>query len=82
MGMFSIFVIIPLIWVLLREIFENDKCKSIRILHYSGIDSYYKTVYNISRIFKENKNVREKVESFDDSDKIPQDDLLKDLTNQ
>jgi hypothetical protein len=63
--------------VLLREIFENDKCKSIRILHYSGIDSYYKTVYNISRIFKENKNVREKVDSFDDLDQIPQDNLLK-----
>jgi len=63
--------------VLLREIFENDKCKSIRVLHHSGIDSYYRTIYNISRIFKENRNVREKVESFDKSDKIPQDNLLQ-----
>lgn len=63
--------------VLLREIFENDKCKSIRVLHHSGIDSYYRTIYNISRIFKENRNVREKVEPFDKLDEIPQDNLLQ-----
>jgi hypothetical protein len=63
--------------VLLREIFENDKCKSIRVLHHSGIDSYYRTIYNISRIFKENRNVREKVVSFDKLDEIPQDNLLE-----
>jgi hypothetical protein len=62
--------------VLLREIFENDKCRSIRVLHHSGIDSYYRTIYNISRIFKENRNVREKVEFFDASDEIPQVVLL------
>ena len=62
--------------VLLREIFENDKCKSIRVLYHSGIASYYRTIYNISRIFKENRNVREKVEFFHASDKIPQAVLL------
>jgi len=62
--------------VLLREIFENDKCRSIRVLHHSEIDSYFRTIYNISRIFKENRNVREKVEFFHTSDKIPQAVLL------
>ncbi|EAR11706.1 hypothetical protein PI23P_00840 [Polaribacter irgensii 23-P] len=63
--------------VLLREIFENNKCKSIRVLHYKGSKNYYDILYNISRVFQKNKQVREKVNPFDELDEIPQIDLVK-----
>lgn len=61
--------------VLLKEIMENKKCKSIRIIYYNK-DDYYSKVYNISRIITNNRDVRKKVLSFDECEEIQHSDIL------
>lgn len=58
--------------VLLKEIFEHDNCKSIKVYHYEGLNSFLQTTMNISRHFDKNVNMRNKIQTFDPKYKMPQ----------
>lgn len=51
---------------LLNMIFEHDHCKKIHIYHYSGMESYLKTAYNIARNFQDKVKMREVVMPFNE----------------
>ncbi len=49
---------------LLNMLFENDACKKINVYHYSGIDSYLATSYNIARNFNDKVRLRKVLQPF------------------
>lgn len=57
---------------LLKELFNNDKCKWIDIYNHNGKKSYTNSLYGISRYFDNNQIMRSKVLDYNDSLKIPQ----------
>lgn len=57
--------------VMLNEIFEHEKCKSIKIYYYDEKDFNTKTM-DISRHFNDNQLMRKKIVDFDSECKIPQ----------
>lgn len=57
--------------IMLNEIFEHEKCKSIKIYYHNDEDFTSKTM-NISRHFNSNKLMREKIVNKNPNNKIPQ----------
>ena len=51
--------------VLLKTIFENEKCKSIRLFHRGTKESHIKKCISISRHFKDKISMRRKIVDFD-----------------
>ncbi|WON93894.1 AbiH family protein [Sphingobacterium sp. UGAL515B_05] len=49
---------------LLNMLFENDACKKIHVYHYSGINSYLTTAYNIARNFNDKVKLRKILQPF------------------
>ena len=58
--------------VMLNEIFENDNCKSIKIYYYKNEKDYVNKTMEISRHFKDNNLMRQKIVNFKKEDIIPQ----------
>jgi hypothetical protein len=58
--------------VLLKEIFEHNKCKEILVYHYNGKKSFEDNVINISRHFSDNVEMRQKVKDYDPKLRMPQ----------
>jgi hypothetical protein len=58
--------------VLLKEIFTNENCFSIKIYHYKGSNEYMKKTMNVSRITEDPKHLRNIVFRFDKKNTIPQ----------
>jgi hypothetical protein len=58
--------------VMLNEIFENEKCKSIKIYFYKDENDFNNKTMEISRHFKDNNSMRKKIVNFDAKDIIPQ----------
>ena len=54
--------------VLLKTIFENEKCKSIRLFHRGTQESHFKKCISISRHFKDKINMRRKIVDYDVND--------------
>jgi hypothetical protein len=52
---------------LLNMLFENDACKKIHVYHYSGINSYLKTSYNIARNFNDKVRLRKVLQPFNEN---------------
>ncbi|WP_242133399.1 AbiH family protein [Aestuariivivens marinum] len=57
--------------LMLNEVFEHDKCKSIKIYYYNKNEFVNKTM-DISRHFKNNQIMRQRIVEFNQADKIPQ----------
>lgn len=57
--------------VMLKEIFENDNCASIRVYHYNEAEYTTKTM-DISRHFDSNSLMRKRVINFSAVDGVPQ----------
>lgn len=57
--------------LLLNEIFEHDNCKSIKIYYYDEAEFVTKTM-DISRHFKSNQLMRQKIVEFSEDHQIPQ----------
>jgi hypothetical protein len=51
---------------LLNMLFENDSCQKIHVYHYSGINSYLKTAYNIARNFNDKVRLRKVLQPFNE----------------
>ncbi|MGJ1228839.1 AbiH family protein [Sphingobacterium siyangense] len=49
---------------LLNMLFENESCKEIHVYHYSGINSYLTTAYNIARNFNDKVKLRSVLQPF------------------
>lgn len=49
---------------LLNMLFENDSCRKIHVYHYSGINSYLATAYNIARNFNDKVRLRRVLQPF------------------
>lgn len=62
--------------VMLNEIFENVKCKSIKIYYYENERDYINKTMEISRHFKDNNLMRQKIVNFNLENLIPQLKLL------
>ncbi|PWG05241.1 AbiH family protein [Polaribacter aquimarinus] len=58
--------------VMLNEIFENDNCKSIKIYYYKDERDYVNKTMEISRHFKDNNLMRQKIVNFKKENIIPQ----------
>ncbi len=58
--------------VMLKNIFENKNCKSIRVFYHKDYDNYQYIIRNISRHFTHKQSFREKVVSFDKCSPCPQ----------
>lgn len=60
---------------LLNEIFEHEKCVTIKILHYKMNEKendFFDKSIEIMRHFKDKKLMRNRIHPFDDNDGIPQ----------
>ncbi|MDQ1152372.1 hypothetical protein QE382_004356 [Sphingobacterium zeae] len=51
---------------LLNMLFESDACKRIHVYHYSGIDSYLTSAYNIARNFNDKVRLRRVLQPFNE----------------
>jgi len=58
--------------VLLNEIFEHKNCRYIRVYYYNDKVDYVDKTMNISRHFKSNQLMRQRVIDFQEGDRIPQ----------
>ncbi|MFT4575547.1 MAG: hypothetical protein ACI9SI_000457 [Polaribacter sp.] len=61
--------------VMLNEIFEHENCKSIKIYYHEndeGKNDFVEKTMEISRHFKNNKDMRRKILDFNEQCKIPQ----------
>ena len=54
--------------LLFREIFESEKCKKIKLFHRGDKPSYFQKRIAISRHFKDNTAMRNKVLDYDSRD--------------
>ena len=54
--------------VLLKTIFENENCKSIRLFHRGTQESHFKKCISISRHFKDKISMRRKIVDYDIND--------------
>lgn len=67
---------------LLNHIFENEKCKSIKLFYYEDLDNFVNMTYEVSRHFSDKSKMRLKIVPFPQSQKMPQVPLEKiELTN-
>ncbi len=57
---------------LLREIFQDEKCKDIYIYYHDSMDNFTDITYNISRHFEKSVDAREKIINFNSEYKCPQ----------
>ncbi|MCH4551983.1 AbiH family protein [Aestuariibaculum lutulentum] len=57
--------------LMLNEIFEHENCKSIKIFYYDKTEFVNKTM-DISRHFKNNQIMRQRIVEFNEEDQIPQ----------
>ncbi|MFL0160827.1 AbiH family protein [Aquirufa salirivi] len=57
---------------LLKTVFENENCISIKIFHFEGLDDYFQKSIAVSRHFSNKPNLRKKIIPFDKQANIPQ----------
>jgi hypothetical protein len=50
---------------LLKELYNNGRCKLISIYHHNGKESFTNSLYGISRYFKNNEVMRDRVNDYD-----------------
>lgn len=56
--------------LLFREIFERDNCKKIKLYHRGTTESYFNKRIALSRHFKDNTQMRNKVLDYNEQDKF------------
>ncbi len=55
---------------LLNYLFENENCESIKVYHHNN--DFFEKCVEISRCFNDKNKMREKIQPFDENDKVPQ----------
>ncbi|UIR56961.1 bacteriophage abortive infection AbiH family protein [Sphingobacterium sp. SRCM116780] len=55
---------------LLNMLFEDKYCQKIHVFHYSGMESYLTTTYNIARNFKDKVKLRSVLQHFNEALKM------------
>ncbi len=57
---------------LLRTIFEHEKCIKINVFYYKDKKNYFDVITNIYKVFKNKETFRNKVQSFENCEPLPQ----------